>query len=251
MHILCAAPSPIDDPRSARHTDHFLLQPLRQRAHQVGAGYEDGNDADHLRVDPALRLTLGKEHESGAGESTLCRLENKILADDDGLKTLEESLSRSAETFLRRTNKRRLIIDVDSTEDPVNGNPEGAAFNGYFVQVCYHPLFCLTNKGDLLSTRLGPGNAHSADGVIDLTSPLVNCYRSWFEKFWNKTSCHLFTANQARLLMDVLLIRVPHGPGWAVLGTKRQTIHRVGYHAACKGWGQSGLPCQKAVRRCC
>ncbi len=42
----------IDDPRSARHTDHSLLQLLRQRVYQVAAGYEDCNDADHLRVDP-------------------------------------------------------------------------------------------------------------------------------------------------------------------------------------------------------
>ena len=134
--------------------------------------------------DPALRLALGKGHESGAGQSALCRFENNILATRQGLKALENAISRSADTLLRRRNKRRLIIDVDSTEDPVHGNQEGAAFNGYFEQVCFHPLFCLTNKGDLLSARLRPGNAHSADGVLDLISPLVERYRSWFKQFW-------------------------------------------------------------------
>ncbi len=182
--ILGAAVSQIDDLRSARHTDHSLLELLRQRVYQVAAGYEDCNDADHLKVDPALRLALGKEHESGAGQSALCRFENRILATPQGLKALEKALSRSADSLLRRRNKRRLIIDVDSTEDPVHGNQEGAAFNGYFEQVCYHPLFCLTNKGDLLSARLRPGNAHSAEGVIDLISPLVERYRSRFKSFW-------------------------------------------------------------------
>jgi hypothetical protein len=116
--------------------------------------------ADHLRVDPALGLALGKEYESGAGQSALCRFENKILATGEGLKALENALSKSADTLLRRRNKRRLIIDVDSTEDLVHGKQEGAAFNGYFEQVCYHPLFCFTNKGDLLSARLRPGNAN-------------------------------------------------------------------------------------------
>ena len=166
FNILNTAASQIDDPRSARHTDHSLLELLRQGVYQVAAGYEDCNDADHLRVDPALRLALGKEHESGAGQSALCRFENKILATSQGLKALEKALSRSADILLRRRNKRRLIIDVDSTEDAVYGNQEGAAFNGYFEQVCYHPLFCLTNKGDLLSARLRPGNAHSAEGVV-------------------------------------------------------------------------------------
>jgi hypothetical protein len=174
----------IDDPRSPRHTDHSLLQLLRQRVYQVAAGYEDCNDANHLRLDPALRLALGKEHESGAGQSALCRFENKILATREGLKALENALSRSADTLLRRRNKRRLIIDIDSTEDPVHGKQEGAAFNGYFDQVCYHPLFCFTGNGDLLGARLRPGNVHSADGVLDLISPLVDRYRSWFRQFW-------------------------------------------------------------------
>ncbi|MGA2733391.1 MAG: transposase [Syntrophobacteraceae bacterium] len=183
FNILSGPASQIDDPRSHRHTDHAMLQLLRQRVYQVAAGYDDCNDANHLRVDPALRLALGKEHGSGASQSALCRFENKILATGQGLKALENAISRSADTLLRRRNKRRLIIDVDSTEDPVHGNQEGAAFNGYSHQVCYHPLFCLTNKGDLLSARLRPGNAHSADGVLDLISPLVERYRSWFKQF--------------------------------------------------------------------
>ena len=184
FNILSGIASQIDDPRSLRHADHAMLQLLRQRVYQVTAGYEDRNDANHLRVDPALRLALGKEHENGAGQSALSRFENNILATPQGLKALENAIGRSADTLLRRRNKRRLIIDVDSTEDPVHGNQEGTAFNGYFDQVCYHPLFCLTNKGDLLSARLRPGNAHSADGVLELISPLIERYRSWFKQFW-------------------------------------------------------------------
>jgi hypothetical protein len=184
FNILGAAASKIDDPRSHRHTDHTLLQLLRQRVYQVAAGYEDCNDADHLIVDPALRLALGKEHQNGAGQSALSGFEKGILATQKGLTALENALRRYADTLLRRRNKRRLIIDVDSTDDPVHGNQECAAFNGYFDQVCYHPLFCFTNNGDLLSARLRPGNAHSADGVPDLISPLVDRYRSRFRQFW-------------------------------------------------------------------
>jgi hypothetical protein len=52
FNILGSVESLIDDPRSPRHTDHSLLQLLRQRIYQVAAGYEDCNDANHLRVDP-------------------------------------------------------------------------------------------------------------------------------------------------------------------------------------------------------
>ena len=51
----------------------------RQRVYQIAAGYEDCNDADHLRIDPALRLALGKGHKMGASQSMLSRLENEVL----------------------------------------------------------------------------------------------------------------------------------------------------------------------------
>jgi len=35
-----------------------------------------------------------------------------------------------------------------------------------------------------LGARLRPGNAHSAEGVLDLISPLVERYRSWFRQLW-------------------------------------------------------------------
>jgi len=44
FNILNEAASQIDDPRSPRHTDHSLLQLLRQRVCQVAAGYEDCNE---------------------------------------------------------------------------------------------------------------------------------------------------------------------------------------------------------------
>ncbi|MBW2579678.1 MAG: transposase [Deltaproteobacteria bacterium] len=36
---------------------------MRQRVCQIAAGCEDCNDADHLRIDPALRLALDKGHQ--------------------------------------------------------------------------------------------------------------------------------------------------------------------------------------------
>src|SRR4030043_869020 len=66
----------LEDLRSSTHSKHSLVQMIRQRIYQIGAGYEDCNDADFLRKDPALRLALGKDHQAGAGQSILCRLEN-------------------------------------------------------------------------------------------------------------------------------------------------------------------------------
>jgi hypothetical protein len=46
----------LEDLRSPAHTEHALVQMVRQRVYQIAAGYEDCNDADYLRIDPALRL---------------------------------------------------------------------------------------------------------------------------------------------------------------------------------------------------
>ena len=119
----------------------------RQRIYQVGAGYEDCNDADFLRIDPALRLALGKDHGFAASQSMLSRLENEILGTEQGLKTLEEAIQRSADALMSRRNKRRLIIDMDSTVDPAHGNQEHVAYNGHFKKNCFHPLFCFTSRG--------------------------------------------------------------------------------------------------------
>lgn len=55
----------------------------------------------------------------------LSRLESDILGKEAGLQALEAAMTRSTETLLRRKIKKRLIINLDSTEDPAHGNPGG------------------------------------------------------------------------------------------------------------------------------
>ncbi len=52
----------LEDLRTPTHTKHSLVQMVCQRVYQIAAGYEDCNDADFLRIDPALRLAIGKDH---------------------------------------------------------------------------------------------------------------------------------------------------------------------------------------------
>jgi Transposase DDE domain group 1 len=118
----------LEDLRSPTHTRHSMVQMVRQWVYQMAAGYEDCNDADSLRIDPALRLAIGKDHKVGASQSMLSRLENDVLGNALGLEALDGALTRAADALLKRKNKRRLIIDLDSTEDPAHGNQEGVAY---------------------------------------------------------------------------------------------------------------------------
>jgi hypothetical protein len=114
----------------------------------------------------------------------LSRLENDVLGNVTGLTALEAALTRLTDALLRRKNKRRLIIDLDSTEDAAHGKQEGVAYNGHFAKNCFHPLFGFTSEGDCLGARLRPGNVHSADGVLEFIKPIVERYRAWFNLFW-------------------------------------------------------------------
>ncbi len=173
----------IDDPRSPVHIRHSMVEMIRQRVYQIAAGYEDCIDVDQLRIDPALRLAIGKNHKACAGQSMMSKLENDYLGNGQGLMALEKALSRSADALLRRKNKRRLIEDFDSTDDPAYGKQDQVVYNGHFKKNCFHPLFAFTSEGDCLAAKLRPGNVHSADGALDLLKPLVDRYRSWFQLF--------------------------------------------------------------------
>ena len=174
----------LEDRRSPVHTRHSLVQMIRQRVYQIAAGYEDCNDADHLRIDPALRLALGKGHKMGASQSMLSRLENGVLGGETGLKALDAALRRSTDALLKKKDRRRLIIDVDSTEDPAHGGQERVAYNGHFGLSCFHPLFAFTSEGACLGEKLRPGNVHSADGTLPFIHSIVERYRPWFDLFW-------------------------------------------------------------------
>ena len=146
----------LEDRRSPVHTRHSLVQMIRQRGYPIAAGYEDCNDADHLRIDPALRLALSKGHKMGASQSMLSRLENEVLGGETGLKALDAALRRSTDALLKKKDRRRLIIDVDSTEDPAHGGQERVAYNGHFGTNYFHPLFAFTSEGACLGAKLRP-----------------------------------------------------------------------------------------------
>jgi hypothetical protein len=66
---------------------------------------------------------------------------------------------------------------MDSSESPVHGQQEGAAWNGHFRSTCLHPLFVFNQFGDLERCALRPGKVHSADGWEHVLKPCSRATR--------------------------------------------------------------------------
>ena len=168
----------INEKRDPRKIRHALIEQVRQRIYQIACGYEDANDADDLRRDPALKIAVGRRPESDrdlASQPTLSRFENRIT--DREIKRLNRALLA---TYLenRPYPSGPIVLDFDSTDDPTHGQQEFSFFHGFYDQHMLHPLLCYDGQtGDLLAVKLRPGNVHAANGVVKMLRRLVRKLR--------------------------------------------------------------------------
>ena len=104
------------------------------------------------------------------------RFETELLTEEYNLKGLEGLNVEWVKRAVAKTARKRVILDIDSSENPMHGKQEGAAYNGHFECVCYHPLFCFNQFGDCEGAVLRPGNVHIADGWEKFIEPIVERY---------------------------------------------------------------------------
>ena len=173
------APSYLRETRGGRNVQHELVPLLRQSVYSRLAGYEDTNDAVRLARDPAMQAVVGRRalEKQAASTNTLSRFETEVLATRENLRGLDQLNAQWVDRAVARTKHRRIILDMDSSESPVYGEQEGAAYNGHFETVCYHPLFLFNEFGDCEGAMLRPGNVHSAECWREVLEPIVERYQ--------------------------------------------------------------------------
>jgi hypothetical protein len=181
------------DGRDGEQIEHTLATLVGQRVFGLALGYEDLNDHDQLRHDPVMAVLAGKLEARRkrcapvAGKSTLNRLEHapeegpgftssryhKISHDADAIERLFVTLFLEAHA----SPPRRIILDLDATDDPLHGHQEGRFFHGYYDCYCYLPLYIFCGR-HLLSAKLRRSNIDASAGAVVETARIVAQIRS-------------------------------------------------------------------------
>jgi len=105
-------------------------------------------------------------------QPTLSRLENSITS--KGLYRLGEYF---VDLYIRRKRKKkpkRIILDLDGTDDPTYGNQQLTFFHGYYDQYMYHPLVIYdADTGELITAALRAGNKHASYGAVSILQRII------------------------------------------------------------------------------
>jgi hypothetical protein len=190
----------LDDPRIEELITHPLAELLRTELLRMALGWRDQDDADALRDDPALRLSVSDRRgvsplatrpeeerqrdknpeapDGLASQPTLSRLARAMSSEENrGVlrAALLETVARRLRAKRRGHRKRSVTIDVDSLPIEVQGHQPGSAYNGHYHARIYHPLIALiAETGDVIDARLREGAAHTAAGALDFILPLLD-----------------------------------------------------------------------------
>jgi len=169
----------IADMRRQSHVDHRIVDLLRQRAYQISCGYEDANDCDALRDDPAIKAAVGRDPvEDGAlgSQPTMTRLENAVTV-RDLLKLGYAFVDQFIASYDRAP--RMIVLDMDPTSDTVHGGQQLALFNAYEDEYCFMPFHVYEGQsGKLVASVLRSGKTPTAQEILSVLKRIVRRVRA-------------------------------------------------------------------------
>jgi hypothetical protein len=171
------------DGRTPGRVEHAVRTLVVQRVVGIALGYEDVVDHERLRHDPILALLVGKleGRRKGcaplAGKSTLNRLEHDRGAPSRYHKIGHDGAAMArllVDLFLEAHARppRRIVLDLDATDDPLHGHQEGRFFHGYYDCYCYLPLYVFCGR-HLLAAKLRSSNIDASAGAVDEVARIV------------------------------------------------------------------------------
>ena len=166
----------IDDPRLPERVRHEVADILRFRMLMIAAGYEDGNDADSLRHDPAFKLALDRLPGGDAlcSQPTISRTENL-----PGTRSLLHMGRAMVELYCDsfRHVPRRIVLDIDDTFDVVHGEQQLRLFNAHYDEYGFQPIVVFDGEGRPVAAMLRPAKRPSGREARSFLRRLVRAIR--------------------------------------------------------------------------
>jgi hypothetical protein len=156
----------IADPRNPLLITHSLASIFRARILAIACGYEDADDLDHLRKDPAFKIACGRLPDTGndlCSQPTMSRWENapslREIVKLGGVLIDHYCASYAAPP-------RAVTLDIDDTCDVVHGHQQLSLFNAHYDERCFLPIHIYdTATGRPVAIILRPGKTPSGKEV--------------------------------------------------------------------------------------
>jgi hypothetical protein len=152
----------IPDRRDRSRIAHTIADMIRARVFAICCGYEDADDLDDLRSDPAFKLACGRLPDTGrdlCSQPTLSRLEN-APALRDVMRLTYALVDQWMASYATAPPSVRL--DIDDTCDVVHGHQQLSLFNAHYDERCFLPIQVYdTEKSRPVAVILRPGKTPS------------------------------------------------------------------------------------------
>ena len=180
LDLAAVIADPLPDTRNPLLVIHSYRAMVTARMMAIAAGYEDADDLDALRHDPALLIACERAPETGReipSQPTISRLEN--LADT---RTLYRIGTGFIDLFCRSYARppASIVLDIDDTDDMVHGQQELALFNTHAGGHCFQPIHIFEAGSASRSCRCcGPASGRRARSARVLAHVIHRIRRRW------------------------------------------------------------------------
>ena len=168
----------ITDRRDPTRVVHSLPDMLRARILAIACGYEDADDLDHLRRDPALKLACGHLPDSGrdlCSQPTMSRCENAPSL-REVIRLMHALVAQYCASYVRPPAS--VTLDIDDTLDVVHGHQQLSMFNAHYDERCFLPIHVYdTATCRPVAVLLRPGKTPSGQEIRGHLRRLVRMIR--------------------------------------------------------------------------
>jgi len=167
----------ITDARAPGKITHRLAEMIRFRLFMIAAGYEDGNDATSLRLDPMFKMALDLPPSARdlCSQPTLSRLEN--VPDPQTLVRMGRAMVDLYCQSFRQVPKR-IVLDIDDTFDAVHGSQQLRLFDAHHDEYGFQPIVVFDGDGRFITCVLRPAKRPGGKEIVPFLRRLVRAIRS-------------------------------------------------------------------------